>query len=108
MADINSYQFDLATAATSKDNQDTMGALRIYPNPASDIVEIEYTGAKNRNILIEILDGNGRRIEELYQGVHMAKTLLRWDAGVKRIAPGIYYCRVISNTKTVTGRIFIR
>lgn len=83
-------------------------ALTIFPNPASDVVHLEYTGARNRNLLIEIIDSSGKLIEELYRGAHIYKTIISREAGDYGLASGIYLCRVISGSKTITGRLILQ
>jgi hypothetical protein len=107
IGDIEAYKFDLTTAVPSDYRQD-FNSLKIFPNPASDVVQIEYTGVANRNLLIEILDSNGKLVEELYRGIHMSETMIRWDAANSGFASGIYFCKVSTGTKTITGKLILQ
>lgn len=108
IADIFNYEFDLTLSA--RDGAlDASNALKIYPNPSSDRVQIEYTGSEPGDVMIEVLDGSGRLLDVLYRGRHAEKTKAEWDVRSAGAAPGTYLCRVIgSNSKVVTGKIIVQ
>ena len=107
IADIFNYEFDL-TLAASDGALDESNVLKIYPNPSSDRVQIEYTGNETGDVLIEVLDGSGRLIEVLYRGPHAEKTKTSWEIRSSAVAPGTYLCRVSSSSKMVTGKIIVQ
>jgi len=107
IADIFNYEFDL-TLSASDGALDESNALKIYPNPSSDRVQIEYTGSETGDVLIEVLDGSGRLTEVVYRGPHAEKTKTNWEIRSSAVAPGIYLCRVSSRNKVITGKIIVQ
>lgn len=107
IADIFNYEFDMSSLSTEFEDNES-GALKIYPNPTSDQVQIEYSGSKSDNLTIEILHSDGRKLAVLYQGNHTERTSIRWDVRSESISPGAYLCRVASDTKVITGKIIVQ
>lgn len=63
-------------------------ALKLYPNPANDILQIEYTGDQSNSLTMEILDLQGRVLLKSY--LQNRKTSI----DVTNIKAGIYLCRL--------------
>ena len=106
IAAVASYEFDMSTVS-SDDREGAYGqALKIYPNPASDRVQITYTGRESAALIVDIVDGTGRTVESLYRGGHATETLLVWHPGA--LAKGTYLCRVTAGDRVVTGKIIVQ
>lgn len=102
--DINNYAFDGFSGI--KDVIDiNKGSLTIYPNPTIGLVNIKYTTGFNTFITIEIIDANRKLIQQVYQGKHNNNQLYTWDANVPK---GIYYCRILTDNKSISKPIIIK
>ncbi len=104
IADIASYQFD--TGLSSEDAEGAESALTIFPNPASERVQIAYTGKAETELQIDILDGTGRLAETVYQGAHHGRTEVIWQP--RGLAKGNYLCRLIAGGEVHTGKIILQ
>lgn len=103
---ISSYEFDMNPLSASEGEAANVKVLKIFPNPASERVQIAYTGRESTELTVEILDGNGRLIETLYRGGHAAETNALWHPGA--VAKGSYLCRVTAKDRVVTGKIIVQ
>jgi hypothetical protein len=57
------------------------------------------------NIVIDIIDLNGKQIQEVYRGAHEGQQTYQWfSSSVK----GIYFCRISTNKKVITKPIIIQ
>jgi hypothetical protein len=102
--DINNYAFDGLTGVKDLITVSNSN-LTIYPNPAIGLVNIQYTTGFNTFITIEIIDANGKPIQQVYQGEHNSSQLYTWDANVPK---GIYYCRISTDNKSISKPIIIK
>jgi len=105
IASISSYGFDLGLSANAG-SAAVATVLKMYPNPASERVQIAYTGRESAVLTVEILDGSGRVVESLYSGSHSSETNLVWHPGA--VARGTYLCRVIASDRVVSGKIIVQ
>ena len=102
--DINNYAFDGSLGI--KDLIDiNKGSLTILPNPSIGEVNIQFESKKTSYITIEIIDANGNQIRQIFRGEHQGKEAYKWDGNVPN---GIYYCRILTNNKTITKPIIIK
>ncbi len=70
----------------------------VFPNPASDVVNIWFESAYVGQIFVSVFDVNGRIQDVLYKGESLDGSLkLSWDGNTetgKRVPPGVYFCVV--------------
>lgn len=78
--------------------------LTIFPNPATNLVNIQFNSNINSTIKIEIIDINGRIIDQIHNGEHLDGQIYKWNSNVQK---GIYYCRLMTDYKTITKPIII-
>lgn len=76
-------------------------ALKVYPNPASNIVHFEFPYAKNINITIT--DVAGREV-----GRQALKNTGRAAFDVRQYAPGLYFYRARMNGQEYNGKMTIQ
>ena len=76
--------------------------VKIYPNPASNFITVEYEDLAE-NAAVEMFDAQGKRVmrRQLDKG-GFASTL-----DVQNLLGGLYMVRVTSDNNTITKRIFI-
>jgi hypothetical protein len=104
ISDIDNYAFGNPTEVDSKLNI-TKDDLVIYPNPANEKVNILYKTTKECAITIQILDAKGNEVAMLFQGIHHGEQTYEWFPEVSK---GIYYCKIISDKKSISKPIIIQ
>ncbi|MCC6839203.1 MAG: T9SS type A sorting domain-containing protein [Flavobacteriales bacterium] len=81
----------------------------VFPNPVHDLATFEITGAAaDQRATVAVYSATGVLMEEVFSGILQAgiDRQVQWDPGT--VAPGMYFYRVISGEKTVTGRIIVQ
>ncbi len=102
--DIDNYAFD-GTANLSDELNIESSNLTVYPNPASNLVNLAFTTSKVTTVTIDVLDASGRVVEQVYQGEHQGEQTYKWNSHVKS---GTYYCRINTGNKIITKPIIIQ
>ncbi len=82
----------------------TANAVSIYPNPASNIFNIELLSAENTSAQITITDITGQKIVSLNQDLQMGKNIIKHE-GLKT---GIYFVEVIASDRKTVLKLIIR
>jgi hypothetical protein len=72
--------------------------LRIWPNPVSTELHIEWIGNQDAVCRLQILDSEGRVI--IQDTFRKGKAVLN----ILQLKTGIYYCRVQNNSEIITGK----
>ena len=69
ITDITNYSF---TSNAGLNDQVIVenSSLHLFPNPSSDLVNIQFFSAQLGNITVDIIDANGKLIQQVYQGAH--------------------------------------
>jgi len=75
--------------------------VTIYPNPATDQINIQINSDVLSSSRIEIFDVSGKKIANLDQGISNDKTI---GFSTNGLATGLYYVRVTMNNSTVTKK----
>jgi hypothetical protein len=105
--DIERYYFEESTAVVDRAVD---WEVRISPNPTSQGARIEIRGGSAGLLRIEILDGSGRRLEEIYRGEHvggMTEVYWRGKEG-SGLGSGVYYCRISLGSQVITQAIVVQ
>ncbi|MCD1117228.1 M28 family peptidase [Chryseobacterium turcicum] len=91
--------FAVATSVlgTHESSQNKLESIKIYPNPAKDILNIE-TPKEIKNFSFEIKDMNGRLIS-----TYENETTIN----VSKLSNGVYLCTVKSDGETITKKVII-
>ena len=87
------------------------GLLKIYPNPATDLVTIEFELRKSEQAMLQIFTVDGALVKnEIIRNNSSGTCKYMWnrtnDAG-SRIAEGIYSCHIVVNNKVLSNKIII-
>ena len=74
----------------------TISDFQVYPNPASDWINIDYSLDDESPVNILLFDVAGNKVAEIFnaketKGPH----LLNWNTG--KLASGMYYCKILTN-----------
>ena len=74
-------------------------AIRIFPNPFNEFLNLQYTLADHAEVQVEIYSTSGKRIKEMVRGSQVRGTyMLRWNGqnAMQRPVPsGVYVCRFL-------------
>ena len=80
--------------------------LNIYPNPASDEIELEFSASIAEDFNVQILDLSGRGLLKINSRGIKGINYLKMD--VSTFAKGLYILKFSSSTKTAERRIIIQ
>ena len=98
LQNVHYYYFDSSSGIEEtimiEDN-----AIKIYPNPATSDLNIEYKSNDKSLITIEIVDIEGKRLSEIFTGIHQGNYTYNWN---ENLSNGLYYCRISTNTRTIS------
>lgn len=88
----------------------TEQALSVYPNPASEEINIRLDLSSDQQGIVQIFDLNGRLIETLLEGrLTAGVTQLQWDGQANgQRKPGVYLCRWQAGNSTEVLRMIVR
>lgn len=104
IADISQYAFSNATSA-GRITESEMDQAKIFPNPASGNLHIEYRGAHEGRIAIELLDLHGKVLRTVYNGIHQGISSCTTAAD---LPGGVYICRIASEQKIISKPFVIQ
>lgn len=99
---INIY----ATATNILSDNDLANNLTLFPNPASDFLNIEYTANNSQKLRIEMLDLTGRRLSNWTENVNNGKN--EWEISLPSLTSGVYLLRFTDGVNVHTEKIVIR
>jgi len=71
-------------------------AIRLYPNPTSDVLNIDLTLEAESEVTITVTDAAGRIVSQVFSGVAAPEARFTWDAG--SVPAGLYFVRVDSDS----------
>lgn len=77
--------------------------LRIFPNPANDLVQINFKTPGNKEAVIEIYSLTGKKV--FYKDLPVGDHSLIWDP--EPLPSGIYFCRICTGSAVATGKIVL-
>ena len=77
---------------TIDENLDNHVNVTIYPNPASEIVNIQFEDPTNSEIEVSLMDGQGRLVMTNYIGVSETSKMIN----VQYLPSGLYYLKLSS------------
>ena len=99
------YNLDYAILPDHKPmvTDDDVAKLKIYPNPANEILNIELSNIIEGSATIEIYDLNGKLC--YYKVINTSQKLQSID--IRSILKGIYNIRITTNNKTENQKLVI-
>lgn len=91
----------------TKDNNKTLSNVKIYPNPATDQVNLTFKLNKGITVSIKIMDALGNEIgtllsQRLEEGDQVQNFTLN-----SNLSSGFYFIRIMAGTETIVKRIQI-
>lgn len=108
IAEVRSYAFDLMTTGVEK--VPSVGSVSIHPNPAQEQVMIHFESLTPSHVTIDIIDGTGREVTQLFRGETADKMIQAgWDIREQgAVAPGLYLCRITTQSGVLTTPLIIQ
>jgi Secretion system C-terminal sorting domain/Fibronectin type III domain len=99
----------IAAGGTSKFADDTkqtdLAAAKLYPQPATNEVSLQFYAVKNGNIIARITDINGKLIQQNTVSITAGKNNI--SIPLLKISSGIYLLQVINNEVIHTKKLII-
>ncbi len=92
-------------SGTGIDKIESDDLVKVYPNPASDVLHIAAGDGLQGNYDIRILDVNGRVVYQNNETVRLAKDLI---ISVKELNKGIYFLKMTGGSKSISRSFSIR
>jgi plastocyanin len=85
---------------------ETQLQLHIYPNPATDYININYSNLRNEELQLVINDNNGREIYTEY--INGTDLLANKHIDVSSFNNGVYYITIRDKNKTSATKLFLK
>lgn len=103
---IYSENISLKTIATGIDARVDAPSVKLFPNPVTDVLNIQYSGNRLNELQIEICDLAGRRIslQEFYE----VTTGQQISLNVYSLRKGIYLCKMLSGKQIIRVEKFCK
>ncbi|MFT5595755.1 MAG: hypothetical protein ACI8QH_000541 [Flammeovirgaceae bacterium] len=104
----DTYYFDniVIPGLTSAEDTKFVSALKAYPNPATDVVTLEYNLVSSGNVNISLTDITGRVIENrIFK--NQPNGTFRMDFNTSSYANGIYLYNINVSGQNHTGKIVV-
>jgi hypothetical protein len=86
------------------DGSSARPALRVYPNPAQDLVMVEFGMIRGVPVRVALYDVLGRELVVLYEGAAGSDRMMRSPLFVGHLPAGLYFVRVEAGSSFVVGR----
>jgi PKD repeat protein len=96
---IYTENISLKTLATFLDPGQTAPTVKLFPNPFSDVLNIQYSGNPLNEMQVEISDISGKRIS--IQKLSAIEPGQNISLNVSSLKKGIYFCKMISDRKVI-------
>ncbi|MBU1065049.1 T9SS type A sorting domain-containing protein, partial [bacterium] len=106
---LSSYQSECYNAVEIEPNTDIpeeYALLSCYPNPFNPTATITYFLPKQADILLQVIDINGRQIQSLYKGTRDSGAhRIHWNASY--CPSGIYFVVLSSQNTTISKKVLL-
>ncbi|MBU6340685.1 MAG: T9SS type A sorting domain-containing protein [Bacteroidetes bacterium] len=79
----------------------------VYPNPASELVNIAFSLENSATVTVEIINLEGKRVASLMNQVNLSEgtQMIQWHS--ENQPQGLYFYRILAGNKTATGKIVL-
>lgn len=78
--------------------ENSLSDIKIYPNPATDQIQMALSAVKSEDLVIQIVDVNGKLVSTSGKTLHPGKNQFRMD--VNTLVHGVYFIRLTTPTTT--------
>lgn len=101
---IDNYLFSNATSVNQFEHLSS--SLEVYPNPATDRVNIHFKSETNMDIVIDIVDTSGKLVERIFNGQHSNESQFVWQPTGDMV--GAFICRIEADHRVITKTIIVQ
>jgi hypothetical protein len=101
---VDNLSFAGGTVALA-DIQATQSAINVFPNPASEFVQVEYAGMRVMELEIQLVQLDGKIISDL--NLMMLPENGIWRIETADLASGFYYLNIISDYGITSRKLMI-
>jgi len=96
---VYSENISLKMLATYLNPDQVITSTKLFPNPITDVLYIQYSGSSLKELQIEICDISGRRVS--LQKLYNVESGEQISLNVNLLPKGTYLCRMISGKQVV-------
>ena len=77
--------------------------IKVFPNPASDLLAIQIGGLNNQDLEVELIDIQGKRIQRTQ--INKGQTIGYFD--IQTVYSGVYFVKFSSSGTNLSRKIII-
>lgn len=86
---------------------ETFENLKVFPNPASDNINISFSGHQDECIIIKVLNQQGQEVKNA-QEIFVSRENQNFVFNLEGLVPGIYFISLSDADRNVTARKIIK
>ena len=94
------------TVVVLPDNRRFVDDIKLYPNPAHDVLNFQYQSDKNEKLSVIILDVKGARV--LAANYDKENTSFTSSLNISGLGRGVYYFEIVDSSGKKTARMFVK
>lgn len=108
--DMGCYEYHCSNTGIVHHNHDTAISLQLYPNPTSDLVNVQLTinNEQLNEIDIQLFDVYGRLLEVVNMADARGASLQTTQIDLSRYAQGVYFVKAVSEEKVIAVRKVVK
>lgn len=103
-ADMGALFFDQSVGINDDPFANTQGSIEVYPNPASNHINIKFRNLKDQEVVLQISTVIGKIVVE--ERVNKSKGTLSYS--LSGLSKGVYFIKVTSSENSITKKIIIK
>ncbi len=103
ISEIDNYRFEGVSGINEEET--TIGKLQVFPNPMQEQTSFVFASPRHQQIRIELLDGLGRSVREIYSGAHVGEQTYSFQVNVPK---GTYLLRLSGENGQLIKSIIIQ
>ena len=98
------YSLSLDDVVADLEVESPVREIKVFPNPATDLVQVQFYQDWKAETSIRLFDTNGRMIKQIFQG-QLDQGEHQFGVDLNGLATGSYICQVSSGEKRTAKRI---
>jgi hypothetical protein len=94
------------TVVVLPDNRRFVDDIKLYPNPAHDVLNFQYQSDNNEKLSVIILDVKGARV--LSANYDKGNSSFSSSLNISGLGRGVYYFEIVNGSGKKTARMFVK